>query len=92
LKNRELERMVRLRLKRMGRKHRPSYRVAAVDGRRSRDGITIEELGYYDPANKNADLRCRLDMARVEFWLAQGAQPSETVASLIKKSQASAAK
>lgn len=84
--------MVRIRLKRMGRKHRPSYRVAAVDGRRSRDGITIEELGYYDPANRNADLRCKLDMPRVEFWLAQGAQPSETVAALIKKSRAASGK
>jgi small subunit ribosomal protein S16 len=76
----------------MGRTHRPSYRVAAVDGRRSRDGITIEELGFYDPANKNADLRCKLDMARIDFWLGQGAQPSETVATLIKKSRAAATK
>ena len=84
--------MVRIRLKRIGRKHRPSYRIAAVDGRRSRDGITIEELGYYDPANRNADLRCKLDMGRIEFWLGKGAQPSETVASLIRKTQAVAAK
>ena len=84
--------MVRIRLKRMGRRHKPSYRVTAVDSRRSRDGITIEELGYYDPANRNAELRCRLDMARVEYWLGKGAQPSETVAALIRKNRAAAVK
>ena len=83
--------MVRIRLKRMGRKHRPSYRVAAVDSRRSRDGITIEELGHYDPANAKPDMRLNLKMERVEYWLGKGAQPSETVASLIKKSRAGVA-
>lgn len=82
--------MVRIRLKRMGRKHRPSYRVTAVDGRRSRDGITIEELGHYDPGNRKADQQCRLDMERIDYWLSQGAQPSETVAQLIRKSRAAA--
>lgn len=77
--------MVRLRLKRMGRRHKPSYRVVAVDGRRSRDGIVLEELGYYDPGNKNDQLRQNLQMDRVSYWLDKGAQPSETVASLIKK-------
>lgn len=75
----------------MGRKHRPSYRVTAVDSRRSRDGITIEELGFYDPANKNPDLRCKLEMDRVEYWLGKGAQPSETVSHLIRKCRAGAA-
>jgi small subunit ribosomal protein S16 len=74
----------------MGRKHRPSYRVTAVDSRRSRDGITIEELGFYDPANKNPDMRFKLDMDRVAYWLGKGAQPSETVQTLIRKSQAGA--
>lgn len=83
--------MVRLRLKRMGRKHRPSYRVTAVDSRRSRDGIMIEELGYYDPANKKPELRFNLKLDRVQYWLEKGAQPSETVASLIKKARAGAA-
>jgi small subunit ribosomal protein S16 len=75
----------------MGRKHRPSYRVAAVDSHRSRDGITIEELGFYDPANAKPELRCRLEMDRIEYWLSKGAQPSETVVSLIKKSRAGSA-
>lgn len=74
----------------MGRKHRPSYRVTAVDSRRSRDGITIEELGFYDPGNRNPDLRFKLDMARVDYWLGKGAQPSETVQALIRRSRAGA--
>ena len=82
--------MVRLRLKRMGRRHKPSYRVAAVDGRGSRDGRVIEEVGYYDPGNKNPDLRCNLKMDRVQYWLGVGARPSETVQSLIKQCRASA--
>ncbi|MBI4579233.1 MAG: 30S ribosomal protein S16 [Planctomycetes bacterium] len=84
--------MVRLRLKRTGRRHRPSYRVAAVDGRRSRDGITIEELGHYDPANKKPELRVKLKLDRIDYWLSRGAQPSETVRSLISKWRAEAAK
>lgn len=83
--------MVRIRLKRMGRKHKPSYRVAAVDSRRSRDGITIEELGYYDPGNKKPDSRYKLNLERIEYWLSKGAQPSETVRDLIRKSRAEAA-
>jgi len=82
--------MVRLRLKRMGRRHKPSYRVAAVDCRATRDGRVLEELGYYDPGNKNADLRYRLDIDRIEYWLSVGAQPSDTVRDLIKKCKTSA--
>jgi small subunit ribosomal protein S16 len=82
--------MVRIRLKRMGRKHRPSYRVAAVDGRRSRDGITLEELGLYDPANAKPEMRCKLKLERIEYWLKAGAQPSDTVKALIAKSRAEA--
>jgi len=74
----------------MGRRHRPSYRVTAVDGRRSRDGITLEEIGLYDPANAKPEMRLNLKMDRIDYWLSKGAQPSETVASLIKKSRAAA--
>ena len=80
--------MVRLRLKKMGRRHKPSYRVTAVDSRSSRDGRVIEELGYYDPGNKNPDLRCHLKMDRIEYWLGVGAQPSNTVRDLINKCKA----
>ena len=77
--------MVRIRLKRTGRCHRPAYRVTAVDGRASRDGKVLEELGYYDPANKNSDLQLNLKKERIEHWLSVGAQPSDTVRDLLKK-------
>lgn len=79
--------MVRLRLKRMGRKHKPSYRVTAVDIRRSRDGRVLEEIGYYDPANRKPELRYRLDIERVDYWLGVGAQASDTVRDLIRKAR-----
>lgn len=77
--------MVRIRLKRMGRRHRPTYRIAAVDGRSTRDGRVLEELGFYDPAHKNADLRSNLKTDRIAYWLSVGAQPSDTVSDLLKK-------
>jgi len=82
--------MVRLRLRRTGRRNKPSYRVAAVDSRTNRDGRVIEELGYYDPANKNPDLRCRLEMARIDYWLGVGAQASDTVRDLIRQCKVTA--
>jgi small subunit ribosomal protein S16 len=83
--------MVRIRLKRMGRRHSPSYRLTAVDQRASRDGRMIEELGFYDPANKNAELQTGLKRDRIEFWLSKGAQPTETVAELLKRTGIAAA-
>ncbi|MCA9175035.1 MAG: 30S ribosomal protein S16 [Planctomycetales bacterium] len=76
---------VRIRMKRMGRRHRPFYRVCAVDARAPRDGRVIEELGYYDPMVKETDARVRLNRERVDHWLSVGAQPSDKVAVLIKK-------
>jgi small subunit ribosomal protein S16 len=72
-------------MKRMGRRHRPSYRVAAVDIRSTRDGAVIEELGFYDPANQNPEQQYRLKHERINYWLSVGAQPSETVRSLLKR-------
>ena len=77
--------MVRIRLKRTGRRHRPCYRVAAVDQRASRDGRVLEQLGLYDPANQNPDLQCRLEADRIRYWLSVGAQPSDTVRDLLAK-------
>ena len=77
--------MVRIRLKRMGRRHRPTYRLAVVDGRRSRDGKVIEELGSYDPGNANADLQSNLKNERIAHWLSVGAQPSDTARDLLRK-------
>ena len=72
-------------MKKLGRKHRPYYRIVAIDGRQPRDGRIIEELGSYDPMIKNTDDRVKLRAARVKYWMSVGAQPSENVAELLKK-------
>lgn len=76
---------VRIRLKRMGRKARPFYRLCATDVRKPRDGKVIEELGHYDPMVANTDARAILKGDRIDYWLSVGAQPSEAAATLIKK-------
>ena len=76
---------VRIRLKRVGRRHRPSYRLAAVDGRRPRDSKVIEELGHYDPLNSQEDRQVTIKRERIEYWLSVGAKPSDTVRQLLKK-------
>lgn len=73
-----------LRLKRMGRKNRPSYRISATDSRNARDGRTLETLGHYDPASPVESLRLKVDAERAQYWLGQGAIPSDTVASLLR--------
>ena len=79
---------VRLRLKRMGRRHRPFYRVAAMDGRKKRDGRVVEELGFYDPIAQDADKQLALKLDRIDYWLSVGAQPSDTVRHLIERGRA----
>lgn len=76
---------VKLRLKRMGRSNRPYYRLHAVDSRSPRDGRAIEELGTYDPGNKDAGKQFAAKLDRCKYWLDNGAVPSETVSSLLKK-------
>ena len=76
---------VRIRLKRVGRRHRPAYRVTAVDSRRARDSRVIEELGWYDPLKPQEDQQVMLNKERIEYWLSVGAQPSDTVRALLKK-------
>lgn len=76
---------VKLRLKRMGRTHVAFYRVNAVDSRSPRDGRVVEELGYYDPANKDKAKQFVVDLDRARYWLDKGAIPSETVSSMLKK-------
>lgn len=77
--------MVRIRMKRMGRRHRPTYRLAAVDVRASRDGRVLEELGSYDPGNKDSQQQAQLKADRIQYWLSVGAQPTETVRDLLKR-------
>jgi len=69
----------------MGRRHRPFYRVVAVDRRKQRDSRVIEELGHYDPVNRDSDQQVSLKQERIEYWLSVGAQPSETVHSILRK-------
>jgi small subunit ribosomal protein S16 len=76
---------VRLRMKKMGRTHRPFFRVCAMDQRSPRDGRVIEELGTYDPMCPETDARVTLKADRIDYWLGVGAQPSQSVATFIKK-------
>lgn len=80
---------VRIRLKKMGRKARPFFRLCAVDSRNPRDGKVIEELGYYDPMVRDTDARAILKAERIEYWLGVGAQPTDKAGILIKKYGAS---
>ena len=76
---------VRIRMKKMGRKHRPFFRICAVDSRSPRDGKVIEELGTYDPLVPDIDARVLLNTERVNYWLSVGAKPSVNVNVFIKK-------
>ena len=75
--------MVVLRLRREGNKNRPFYRIVAADQRFPRDGRFLEIIGHYDPLKKDDNVTVNLD--RAKHWISVGAQPSETVRSLIKK-------
>ena len=76
---------VRIRMKQQGRKHRPHYRICAMDIRKPRDGRVLEELGTYDPLIPETDARALLNGERINYWLSVGAQPSDKVQVLIKK-------
>ena len=76
---------VRIRLKKLGRKHRPFFRVCAMDSRSPRDGRVIEELGTYDPMVPETDARAILKGERIDYWLGVGALPTPKVGVLIKK-------
>jgi len=78
---------VKIRLRRMGQKGAPFYRVVVTDSRSPRDGKFIENIGTYDPMKKGINYDFKLD--RVDYWIGCGAQPSETVSSLIKKARKS---
>lgn len=75
--------MVRIRLKKTGAKNWISFRVVVSDIRSSRDGYTIETLGFYDPRQSNE----KLDVERTEYWISQGAQMSDTVADIYKRAK-----
>ena len=75
---------VRIRLKRTGTKNNSCFRVVVVDQRATRDGKSIESIGFYDPRHKEESV----DLARVDYWVSQGAQPSETVNRIIERAKA----
>jgi small subunit ribosomal protein S16 len=79
--------MVKIRLKRMGRRGRAFFRICAFDAREERDGRSIEQLGTYDPMEKDESKKVVLKRERIEYWLSVGAQPTETVASILKKNK-----
>ncbi len=76
--------MVKIRLKRMGMKKAPSYRVVVADERMPRDGRFIEEIGYYNPMTEPAEVKINAEKA--QKWIKNGAQPTDTVRALLKKS------
>ena len=78
--------MVKIRLRRMGAKKNPFYRVVVADSRAPRDGRCIEELGYYDPLAE--DQQIKVDLERAKYWIDNGAQPTDTVRGLLKKAEA----
>ena len=76
---------VRIRMKKLGRRHRPFYRICAMDSRSPRDGRVIEELGHYDPMVRDKSQRVVVKMDRIDHWISVGVQPSEKVAVLLRK-------
>jgi len=76
---------VKIRLKRMGAKNRPYYRIVVVDSRAPRDGRTIEEVGYYHPIEEAADKQISLKEERIKDWLIKGARPTITVKRILNK-------
>ncbi|MBR6546301.1 MAG: 30S ribosomal protein S16 [Clostridia bacterium] len=75
--------MVKIRLRRQGAKKNPSYRVIVADERSPRDGRFIEELGYYNPLSNPVEIK--IDVEKANDWIKKGAQPTETVKSLLSK-------
>jgi small subunit ribosomal protein S16 len=80
---------VKIRMKRVGAKNAPYFRIVVADSRSPRDGKFIEEIGSYQPLKKDDNFILKLD--RVQYWVSKGAQPSDTVASFIKKAGKAAA-
>jgi small subunit ribosomal protein S16 len=77
--------VVRLRMKSLGRRHRPFFRICAMDSRQGRDSCPIEELGHYDPMCPDAKTQTVLNVGRVRYWLSVGARPSHKVQVLLNK-------
>lgn len=83
--------MVKIRLTRGGAKKRPFYHVIVTDSRSARDGSFIERLGFFNPIAAGGEERLRIDLARIDHWVGQGAQLSDRVESLVREARKSAA-
>ena len=75
--------MLKLRLKRIGRKRSPAYRLVVMENSARRDGRPVEEVGYYDPISKKS----KFEVEKIQKWLSHGAKPTEVVSSLLKKAE-----
>jgi small subunit ribosomal protein S16 len=83
--------MVSIRLSRAGAKKRPFYHVVVTDSRNRRDGRYIERVGFFNPVGRDHEENLRIDLERVDYWIEQGAKPSDRVASLLKAQRKAAA-
>jgi small subunit ribosomal protein S16 len=77
--------VVSIRLSRGGAKKRPFYHIVATDKRNRRDGSYLERIGFFNPRATGGEESVRIDIDRIDYWLGQGAQPSDTVAELVKQ-------
>jgi len=76
---------VKIRMTRIGRRHRPFFRINAIDSRSPRDGKILEKLGHYDPLEKDKDKQVVLNLERIKYWLDNGAIPSDTISEILRK-------
>jgi small subunit ribosomal protein S16 len=76
---------VAIRLKRCGRRHRPFYRIEAIEKRNARGGRSLETVGWYDPMVDDSEKRVKLHVDRIQHWIDQGARPSQTVTSFLRR-------
>ena len=79
--------MLTIRLARSGAKKRPFYHISVADSRMPRDGRFVERVGYYNPIASGQEIRLKMDVERIDYWISQGAQPSERVLNLLKQNQ-----
>ena len=83
--------MVSIRLSRAGAKKRPFYHLVVTDSRNRRDGRYIERVGYFNPVGRDHEENLRIEVDRIDYWISQGARPSERVAALLKSHRKAAA-
>lgn len=78
---------LKIRLQRHGAKHAPVYRIVVAEGSSPRDGRFVELLGHYNPEARGADPKMKLNLERADYWLGVGAQPTDTMAGLLRKAR-----